>query len=82
MTSPYRSIICAVDEWVEFTLLGHGNCSGSELLTHSLWDDLSIEIFDFLTKISIGDLIRRGERKKADKAAHLSVVSDEDSRAA
>lgn len=78
------NIICAVDEWVEFTRCGgRKNCSGGErCLTHSLWDDLSSEIFDFLTKISIGDLIRRGEHKRTDKAAHLSVVNDEDSRAA
>jgi Rrf2 family iron-sulfur cluster assembly transcriptional regulator len=76
------NIICAVDEWVEFTRCGgRQNCSrGSRCLTHTLWDELSEEIFDFLANISIGDLVRRGtsERTRAD----LNVIPNEGSRAA
>jgi Rrf2 family iron-sulfur cluster assembly transcriptional regulator len=55
-------IICAVDEWVEFTRCGgRENCrDGKRCLTHSLWDRLSDEIFDFLNNISLADLVRRG----------------------
>jgi Rrf2 family iron-sulfur cluster assembly transcriptional regulator len=55
-------IICAVDEWVEFTRCGgRENCrEGRRCLTHSLWDQLSDEIFRFLSEISLADLVRRG----------------------
>jgi len=55
-------IICAVDEWVEFTRCGgRENCrEGKRCLTHSLWDRLSDEIFNFLNDISLADLVRRG----------------------
>ncbi|MBK1706902.1 Rrf2 family transcriptional regulator [Halochromatium glycolicum] len=58
-------IICAVDEWVEFTRCGgRENCRGGErCLTHTLWDQLSDEIFTFLSEISLADLVERGQRK-------------------
>ncbi len=54
-------IICAVDEWVEFRRCsGKEDChSGQPCLTHSLWNELSNEIFDFLDQITLGDLIAR-----------------------
>ena len=57
-------IICAVDEWVEFTRCGgRENCwDGKRCLTHSLWDQLSDEIFKFLSGISLADLVARGSR--------------------
>ncbi len=57
-------VICAVDEWVEFTRCGgRENCRGGErCLTHSLWDQLSDEIFTFLSEISLADLVERGQR--------------------
>ncbi len=56
------NIICAVDEWVEFTRCkGRENChAGQRCLTHTLWDELSAEIYDFLCGISLGDLVSRG----------------------
>ncbi|MEN8168029.1 MAG: Rrf2 family transcriptional regulator [Pseudomonadota bacterium] len=76
------NIICAVDEWVEFTRCGgRQDCSrGSRCLTHTLWDELSEEIFNFLANISLGDLVRRGtsERTRAD----LNVITNEGSQAA
>jgi Rrf2 family iron-sulfur cluster assembly transcriptional regulator len=55
------NIICAVDEWVEFTRCkGRENChSGQRCLTHTLWDDLSAEIYDFLCGITLDDLVSR-----------------------
>ena len=79
------NIICAVDEWVEFTRCGgRQNCSrgGVRCLTHSLWDDLSAEIFDFLANISLGDLVKRGAEEKRKANASLNVVHDRDSKAA
>jgi Rrf2 family iron-sulfur cluster assembly transcriptional regulator len=78
------NIICAVDEWVEFTRCGgRQNCSGgARCLTHTLWDDLSSEIFDFLANISLGDLVRRNLGKKEGEEQPLSVVANADSQAA
>ncbi len=55
-------IICAVDEWVEFTRCkGKENCQGGQrCLTHSLWDDLSQQIFVFLSDITLANLVERG----------------------
>ena len=55
-------IICAVDEWVEFTRCGgNRDCKdGKRCLTHNLWDELSSEIFNFLSRISLAELVERG----------------------
>jgi Rrf2 family iron-sulfur cluster assembly transcriptional regulator len=55
-------IICAVDEWVEFTRCGGSrDCQdGKRCMTHNLWDDLSNEIFSFLQSISLSQLVERG----------------------
>jgi len=55
-------IICAVDEWVEFTRCGGSrDCQdGKRCMTHNLWDDLSNEIFSFLQNISLSQLVERG----------------------
>lgn len=79
------NIICAVDEWVEFTRCGgRQNCSGgARCLTHTLWDDLSSEIFNFLANISLGDLVRRNLGKKDEEEdPSLKVVSHSSSQAA
>ena len=72
-------IICAVDEWVEFTRCkGRQNCQdGQRCLTHSLWDDLSQQIFVFLSDITLRDLVERGEVREAarrEKKAASQVV--------
>jgi Rrf2 family iron-sulfur cluster assembly transcriptional regulator len=55
-------IICAVDEWVEFTRCsGNRDCQdGNICLTHNLWDELSREIYTFLSDISLEELVHRG----------------------
>lgn len=60
------NIICAVDEWVEFTRCqGKEDCRGGQrCLTHSLWDDLSKQIYEFLEEISLSDLVRRGQESE------------------
>jgi len=58
-------IIDAVDESVDVTnCQGKGNCQhGETCLTHPLWEDLSGQIHDFLSQISLGDLMDgRGRR--------------------
>jgi Rrf2 family iron-sulfur cluster assembly transcriptional regulator len=61
-------IICAVDEWVEFTRCGgRENCrDGKRCLTHTLWDQLSDEIFNFLSGISLENLVERGRDSGAE----------------
>jgi len=78
------NIICAVDEWVEFTRCGgRQNCSGGvRCLTHTLWDELSAEIFNFLADISLDDLVQRNLSKRNGEEKKLSVVSSSDPRAA
>lgn len=69
-------IICAVDEWVEFTRCkGRETCQdGQRCLTHSLWDDLSKQIFIFLTDISLADLVERGEQREAQRQQKKAVA--------
>ena len=61
------NIICAVDEWVEFTRCrGKENCHGGQrCLTHSLWNDLSERIYQFLEEITLDDLINNAEAGRA-----------------
>lgn len=80
-------IICAVDEWVEFTRCkGRQDCrNGDRCLTHDLWNELSKEIFDFLSDITLGELVERGRAKEGRdrKVARASaLVAESGSRAA
>ncbi|CAK0755186.1 DNA-binding transcriptional dual regulator IscR [Gammaproteobacteria bacterium] len=69
---PVGDVISAVDEKVDATRCGgHGNCQEDDrCLTHELWTDLSDQIFQFLQKITLGDLVKRREieeiRRKQD----------------
>jgi Rrf2 family iron-sulfur cluster assembly transcriptional regulator len=76
-------IICAVDEWVEFTRCGgRENCrDGQRCLTHHLWDQLSDEIFRFLSEISLADLVERGKAEKPRVRADV-IATDRRRRAA
>ena len=64
------NIICAVDEWVEFTRCrGRQNCHGGKrCLTHNLWNDLSERIYLFLEDITLADLIEKSEAEVAGNA--------------
>jgi len=77
-------VITAVDEKVDATRCGgKGNCQGEErCLTHELWTDLSSQIYDFLSNITLGDLVeKRGVLEVAerqDQVIHQDVrVADE-----
>ena len=54
-------VISAVDESVNATKCGgKGDCqSGHQCLTHTLWEDLSNRIEDFLKSISLSELVER-----------------------
>lgn len=56
-------VISAVDESVDATKCqGKSDCQGgAKCLTHTLWSDLSTRIEDFLTQISLGELVNQHE---------------------
>jgi len=58
-------IIGAVNESIDSTgCKGKGDCqNGEPCLTHHLWNDLSLQIHEFLSGISLGSLTERGEVK-------------------
>ena len=72
-------IICAVDEWVEFTRCkGKENCHGGQrCLTHSLWDDLSQQIFVFLSDITLAELVERGNVREQARTKNLEEGLEE-----
>jgi Rrf2 family iron-sulfur cluster assembly transcriptional regulator len=61
-------IICAVDEWVELTRSGvrPNNRDRRQYATSVLWDQLSDEIFRFLSDISLADLVRENNPSDLD----------------
>ena len=58
-------IIAAVNESTDSTgCQGKGDCqNGEPCLTHQLWNDLSLQIHDFLSGISLGSLTEQREVK-------------------
>jgi len=72
-------VVDAVNESVDATLCrGDGNCqNGRMCLTHHLWEDLSQQIHDFLSGISLGSFVERREIKSvSDRQDHDVDVSD------
>jgi Rrf2 family iron-sulfur cluster assembly transcriptional regulator len=80
-------VIRAVDESVDATRCqGNADCQGGErCLTHTLWQDLSDRISQFLNGITIGELMKKAEVKevagrqdvnKDAKLAASNIVSD------
>ena len=79
-------VIDAVNESVDATKCqGQGDChQGDTCLTHHLWCDLSLQIHDFLSGISLADLVTRREvqevaqrqdqRRCNGKAPHLDKI--------
>jgi len=59
-------IIDAVNESVDTTRCqGAGDCQGGEIcLTHYLWKDLSQQIHEFLSNISLADLVDKNEIRR------------------
>jgi Rrf2 family iron-sulfur cluster assembly transcriptional regulator len=63
-------VISAVDETVDSTRCGGShNCQDNErCLTHDLWNDLSDRIHDYLSQISLQDLMeQRGAQKVVER---------------
>ncbi|WNO60249.1 Fe-S cluster assembly transcriptional regulator IscR [Rheinheimera sp. MMS21-TC3] len=62
-------VIAAVDESVDATRCqGKSDCQGGmRCLTHTLWSDLSHRIEDFLTSISLGELVNQQDVKTVAK---------------
>lgn len=77
-------VIRAVDESVDATRCqGQADCQGGQrCLTHTLWQDLSDRISQFLNSITIGELMIKNEvqevagRQDTTKATAKNLVSD------
>jgi len=59
-------IILAVDETIDSTQCqGAEDCqSGDRCMTHKLWEDLSVRLYEFLNGITLSDFIKRPEVKR------------------
>ncbi|ABA58120.1 Fe-S cluster assembly transcriptional regulator IscR [Nitrosococcus oceani] len=59
-------VITAVDENMDATRCGGlKNCQENQrCLTHDLWEDLSRQIYEFLARITLGELVQRDDIKK------------------
>jgi len=66
------NIIAAVDEPVDATQCGgHENCRDqNRCMTHDLWTNLNLTIFNYLSQISLADLVAK------QRAADTSVMQD------
>ncbi|MFN4292125.1 MAG: Fe-S cluster assembly transcriptional regulator IscR [Permianibacter sp.] len=72
-------VIAAVNENIDATRCGgHGNCDdGEECLTHRLWLDLSNQIYNFLSGISLAEVVARREVKQiAQRLQHRGDSKD------
>jgi Rrf2 family iron-sulfur cluster assembly transcriptional regulator len=67
-------VITAVDERLDSTACGgKGNCHGDKrCLTHELWQDLSESIHDYLSSISLQDLLDKQLARDKRQSASLS----------
>jgi Rrf2 family iron-sulfur cluster assembly transcriptional regulator len=74
-------VVDAVSESLDTTRCGNkGDCqNGEKCLTHHLWSDLSSQIHQFLSEISLGDLMRKHEiRQVADRQNRKQSDGDPD----
>lgn len=60
------AVLNAIDEKLDTTRChGNSNCqNGQPCLTHELWFDLSKQIHDFLSSITLGELVERRSTKE------------------
>ncbi len=75
-------VISAVNESIDVTRCqGVGDCHGGETcLTHYLWFDLSDRIDNFLSNISLADLVARQDIKKVSKRLDALNESEVDNK--
>ena len=68
-------IIEAVDEDIDATQCHGGDTckGGAACLTHHLWEDLNRVTSDFLSRVTLADMVRRNEERAARKEAHVSA---------
>lgn len=71
-------VVTAIDEKVDATRCGGlANCQDDEpCLTHELWTDLSERIYDFLSGITLHDLVNRREVQEVAQRQHGVKVSE------
>lgn len=67
-------IIASVNEHINVTRCsGEGNCKdGTECLTHSLWEQLSNRIEDFLNNITLAELVSQQNKQRVQKHSKIS----------
>lgn len=63
-------VVTAVDESVDATRCGgRGDCQdGKRCLTHELWAELSEQIYNFLSDITLADLVDQGNARRRSAA--------------
>ena len=71
------SVIDAVNESVDATRCGgKGDClQGSKCLTHNLWCDLSDQIHQFLSNITLAELVTKEHLERSQKAAEQAAAN-------
>lgn len=77
-------VVTAIDEKVDATRCGGlSNCQDDEpCLTHELWTDLSERIYDFLSGITLADLVNRREVQEVSQRQHSISVNKIDGKSA
>lgn len=76
-------VIAAVNEHINVTrCAGKENChEGGECLTHSLWEELSQRIEDFLNEITLAELVNKHHHKQKHQShqdfQNLLLIEDE-----
>ncbi|MDR1368195.1 MAG: Fe-S cluster assembly transcription factor [Candidatus Accumulibacter sp.] len=75
-------IVCAVDEAIDATRCGgKENCRDTKLcMTHELWAALNAKVYEFLTSITLGELVEKQRRKKEKGVGRSVAVFDKDQR--
>ena len=70
-------VITAIDEKVDATRCGGlANCQDDQpCLTHELWSDLSQRIYDFLSGITLADLVNRSAVQEVVERQHGTEVA-------
>ncbi len=70
-------VITAIDEKVDATRCGGlANCQDDQpCLTHELWTDLSQRIYDFLSGITLADLVNRREVQEVVERQMVNVIT-------
>jgi Rrf2 family iron-sulfur cluster assembly transcriptional regulator len=73
-------IILAVDEPIDATqCAGKENCRDDQkCITHDLWTDLNRHIFDYLSSVSLFDLVEKQQQKSATSSVVEFVERRED----